>query len=95
MTIDDYVLGTHDAEIARLGLQHRVWRPHMLGAWMSAGMTSGSRVIDFGAGPGPGFAALDAAEIVGPRGEVVAIDRIIFWSLPSEKSNVAARIVCD
>jgi hypothetical protein len=23
----DYVLGTHDAEIARLGLQHRIWRP--------------------------------------------------------------------
>lgn len=74
MTIDDdYVLGTHDTEIARLDLQHRVWRPYMLDAWMSAGMTSGSRVIDFGAGPG--FAALDAAEIVGPRGEVVAIDR--------------------
>jgi len=70
---DDYVLGTHDTEIARLGLQHRVWRPHMLEAWMSAGMTSGSKVVDFGAGPG--FAALDAAEIVGPLGEVLAIDR--------------------
>ena len=73
MTTDDYVLGTHDAEIARLGLQHRVWRPYMLDAWISARMTSGSRVIDFGAGPG--FAALDAAEIVGPRGEVLAIER--------------------
>ncbi len=28
----DYVLGTHDAEIARLGLQHRVWRESMLAA---------------------------------------------------------------
>ncbi len=70
---DDYVLGTHDGEIARLGLQHQVWRPHMLHAWMSAGMTQGSRVIDFGAGPG--FASFDAADIVGPQGEVVAIER--------------------
>ena len=23
----DYVLGTHDAELHRLGLQHSVWRP--------------------------------------------------------------------
>jgi SAM-dependent methyltransferase len=70
---NDYVLGTHDAEIARLGLQHQVWRPHMLRAWMSAGMTRRSRVIDFGAGPA--YATFDAAEIVGPEGEVVALER--------------------
>lgn len=70
---NDYVLGTHDAEIARLGLQHQVWRSHMLRAWTSVGMTRGSRVIDFGAGPG--YATFDAAEIVGPSGEVVAIER--------------------
>ena len=48
----DYVLGTHDEEIERLGLQHRVWRPRMLEAWRRAGVTVGSRVIDIGAGPG-------------------------------------------
>jgi ubiquinone/menaquinone biosynthesis C-methylase UbiE len=69
----DYVLGTHDGEIARLGLQHHVWRPHMLDAWMRAGMTSGSKVIDFGSGPG--YASLDAAEIVGPNGAVVGVER--------------------
>jgi tRNA A58 N-methylase Trm61 len=69
----DYVLGTHDGEIARLGLQHQVWRPHMLDAWMRAGMTSGSKVIDFGSGPG--YASLDAAEIVGSNGEVVGVER--------------------
>ncbi len=26
----DYVLGTHDEELERLGLQHRVWRPRMV-----------------------------------------------------------------
>jgi ubiquinone/menaquinone biosynthesis C-methylase UbiE len=69
----DYVLGTHDAEIARLGLQHQVWRAHMLETWTRAGMTRGSRVIDFGAGPG--FATLDASEIVGAQGQVVALER--------------------
>jgi len=70
---NDYVLGTHDGEISRLGLQHQVWRPHMLDAWMRAGMTSGSKVVDFGSGPG--YASLDAAKIVGPAGEVVGLER--------------------
>jgi protein-L-isoaspartate O-methyltransferase len=74
MTLDtDYVLGTHNEEIARLGLQHQVWRPHMLDAWARAGMTRGSRVVDFGAGPG--YAACDAAEVVGSQGQVLAIER--------------------
>lgn len=61
-TVSDYVLGTHRAEITRLGLQHQVWRPYMLDAWSRAGMTRGSKVIDFGAGPG--YATMDAADIV-------------------------------
>jgi len=69
----DYVLGTHREEIARLGLQHQVWRPHMLDAWARAGMTRGSRVVDFGAGPG--YATVDAAEIVGSSGRVTALER--------------------
>ncbi len=73
MTDSDYVLGTHDAEIERLGLQHRVWRPYALDAWRRAGISVGHRVIDFGAGPG--FATLDLAGIVGPAGEVIALER--------------------
>jgi len=53
----DYVLGTQDAEIARLGVQHRVWRPCMIDALDRAGITRGCRVVDVGAGPG--FATLD------------------------------------
>ena len=26
----DYVLGTHDQELERLGVQHRAWRPVVL-----------------------------------------------------------------
>ena len=69
----DYVLGTHEEELARLGLQHRVWRPVVLDCWQRAGITVGKRILDVGAGPG--YAAVDLAEIVGPTGEVVAIER--------------------
>lgn len=69
----DYLLGTHDDEIARLGLQHRVWRPRAADAWRRAGFTVGQTLLDVGCGPG--YAALDLAEIVGPAGRVVAVDR--------------------
>jgi len=69
----DYVLGTHDEEVERLGVQHRVWRARMLDAWRRAGVSAGSRVVDVGAGPG--FATIDLAQIVGPAGEVLAVER--------------------
>jgi SAM-dependent methyltransferase len=69
----DYILGTHEEEISRLGLQHDVWRPAVLDCWRRAGITAGKRVLDIGAGPG--YAAIDLAEIVGQRGEVVALER--------------------
>ncbi|MEO7725227.1 MAG: methyltransferase domain-containing protein [Chthoniobacterales bacterium] len=69
----DYVLGTHNEELARLGLQHRVWRPVVLDCWSRAGLTLGSRVLDVGAGPG--YATTDLAGIVGPTGQVVAVER--------------------
>ena len=69
----DYVLGTHDDELARLGLQHRIWRSIALACWQKAGITVGRSVLDIGAGPG--YAATDLAEIVGPTGKVVAVER--------------------
>ena len=72
-TQTDYVLGTDEAELARLGLQHRVWRESMLRAWRRAGLTVGWRVVDVGAGPG--YATLDLAEVVGSTGAVLAVER--------------------
>jgi SAM-dependent methyltransferase len=69
----DYVLGTHDEEIERLGLQHRVWRERALEAWRSAGIGPGQTVLDVGCGPG--YASLDLAELVGSSGRVMAIDK--------------------
>jgi len=69
----DYVLGTHDAEIERLGFQHSVWRDEVAAAWRNAGIGLGSRVADIGAGPG--FGSLDLADVVGASGQVVAVER--------------------
>jgi SAM-dependent methyltransferase len=73
MSERDYVLGTHDEEVERLGLQHRVWRPQMLDAFRRAGIGPGASVVDVGAGPG--FASTDLAEIVGPSGGILALER--------------------
>jgi SAM-dependent methyltransferase len=69
----DYVLGTHDEEIERLGLQHRLWRPRVLDGWKRAGFGPGQRLLDVGCGPG--WATLDLAETVGGSGTVFAVDR--------------------
>ena len=73
MSDGDYVLGTQDEELERLGLQHRVWRPFVLDAWRRAGLTVAQTALDVGSGPG--FATTDLAEIVGGRGRVGAVER--------------------
>ena len=70
---NDYILGTHDAEIERLRLQHALWRPQVLDCWRRAGIGPGQTVIDIGCGPG--FASIDLAEAVGPSGSVLGIER--------------------
>ena len=72
-TEKDYVLGTHDEEIERLGLQHRVWHPRSTDAWRRAGFAHGQTLLDVGCGPG--YASTDLAAIVGPEGRVVGVDR--------------------
>jgi len=64
----DYVLGTHDEELARLGLQHRVWRPVVLDCWQKAGYHRGSR----GLMSAPDLACtVDLRRLFGPAGQVV------------------------
>lgn len=69
----EYVLGTGDAEIRRLGIQHAAWREQAQAAWDNAGIAAGHTVVDVGCGPG--YATLDLAQRVGPKGRVIAIDR--------------------
>ena len=73
MSDGDYVLGTRDDEVARLGVQHAVWRDEMLEGFRLAGFGPGQTILDVGAGPG--FASADLSELVGPSGRVVALER--------------------
>jgi SAM-dependent methyltransferase len=73
MTDGDYVLGTQNDEVQRLGLQHRVWRGRVLEAFRRARIRSGQTVVDVGAGPG--FVTADLAALVGASGKVIALER--------------------
>ena len=68
----EYVLGTGDDELQRLGLQHRLWSDAAHAAWKRAALAPGQRVLDVGAGPG--YAAFDLAQIVQAHGRVLALD---------------------
>jgi ubiquinone/menaquinone biosynthesis C-methylase UbiE len=68
----EYVLGTDRAELERLGLQHQLWLAQAVAAWERAGFRRGHRILDVGCGPG--FATVDLAQRVGPRGKFVAVD---------------------
>jgi SAM-dependent methyltransferase len=69
----DYVLGTGDDELVRLGFQHRVWSAAAGAHWERAEFGPGQILLDVGCGPG--YAALDLAQLVGATGQVIAVDR--------------------
>jgi ubiquinone/menaquinone biosynthesis C-methylase UbiE len=68
----EYVLGTGDDELERLGIQHRLWADATTLAWKKAGIGPGSNVVDLGCGPG--HASFDLAQLVTKRGRVLALD---------------------
>lgn len=72
MSSPEYVLGTDDAELQRLAFQHALWRGEAVEQWHRAGFAPGMTILDVGAGPG--FAARDLAQILGPRGSILAVD---------------------
>lgn len=69
----DYVLGVNPEELARLGLQHVIWRSRALELWRKAGLGPEMNVLDCGSGPG--FATMDIAEWMAGSGAVIALDR--------------------
>ena len=69
----EYVLGTSDDEVWRLGFQHRVWAVEAFQIWRRAGFAPGQTLLDVGCGPGWG--TVDLAHIAGPQGgRVIAVD---------------------
>ena len=69
----EYVLGTDDDELSRLGLQHQLWAEFTARGWERAGFGGGQHLIDVGCGPG--FATFDLAARVGATGSVLAVDQ--------------------
>ena len=69
---NEYALGTHDAEIVRLGIQHKLWSASAFAFWERAGISTGKTVLDIGCGPG--YTSYDLAGLVAPNGKVIAID---------------------
>jgi SAM-dependent methyltransferase len=68
-----YLLGHTEDELARLDLQGRLYRASTLRAFHDGGLEPGMRVLDIGCGSGD--VSLTAAEVVGPEGSVLGIDR--------------------
>jgi ubiquinone/menaquinone biosynthesis C-methylase UbiE len=68
-----YILGHEQSEIDRLMVQSAVMRPFTERVFKAAGMSTGMRVLDLGCGPGD--VSMLAANLVGPSGSVIGIDR--------------------
>src|SRR5215475_1083290 len=68
-----YAMGSTDHERQRLMTQGGILRQPLESAFRAAGITTGMRILDIGCGVGD--VAMLAAEIVGPSGLVVALDR--------------------
>lgn len=68
----EYALGTHDAEVVRLGVQHKLWSADAFAIWERAGISAGNTVLDIGSGPG--YTSYDLAGVVTSKGKVIAVD---------------------
>lgn len=73
MSETTYALGHSSAEIQRLKSQAAMLRPITERLLRSAGIDAGMRVLDLGCGAGD--VSMLAAELVGPAGFVIGIDR--------------------
>jgi ubiquinone/menaquinone biosynthesis C-methylase UbiE len=69
----EYALGHSDPELDRLSMQAHVFEPFTRQLFREAGLGSGMRVLDVGCGGGD--VAFLAAELIGPTGSVLGVDR--------------------
>ncbi|MFM9996700.1 MAG: class I SAM-dependent methyltransferase [Phycisphaerales bacterium] len=87
----EYVLGVSDQETGRLGLQHRLWSESSHRLWELARIQPGMHVLDVGCGPG--YAAVDLAELVGASGRVVGVDESPLFLKQLHDKAAARRLV--
>jgi SAM-dependent methyltransferase len=68
----EYILGTNQTELDRLGFQHKVWKKITDSFFDRINIRKGWKCLDVGAGPG--FVSMDLIERVGESGEVTALE---------------------
>ena len=68
-----YSLALSDDEIARYRYMAETARAEEAAQWELAGIRAGARIADVGCGPG--LTTIELADIAGPSGRVVAVDR--------------------
>lgn len=67
-----YVLGTEQAELHRLGFQHQVWAGEARRGWELGNFSSGQTLLDLGCGPG--FCSIELGYLTNHTGKVIAVD---------------------
>jgi SAM-dependent methyltransferase len=87
-----YVLGHSDRELERLRLQARLIDPITRQFLIEAGIAPGMRVLDVGTGAGD--VAFLAANLVGPAGHIVGVDRSAV-GLARARSGAAERSLAN
>jgi len=69
----EYILGTDQEELFRLGVQHQVWAEEAQTGWRLANFRAGHTILDLGCGPG--YCTKELAFLAGEKGKVVGIDK--------------------
>ena len=87
MADEEYLLGVNDTELDRLRFQHSVWGPVTRDFLKRLGVKPGWKCLD--AGSGPGFVTVDLRELVGPTGEVTALEISPFYVEQARKEAAA------
>jgi len=85
-----YALGHSEQELQRLSHQGQVFGAFTHQLFEEAGISQGMRVLDVGSGSGD--VAFLAADLVGPSGEVVGVDRertAVDWAIRSRSTTLA------
>ncbi len=68
----DYVLGNDQEELARLKLQHELWKSDLTRLWEKSKIKEAHRVLDLGCGPG--FTSLDLLKFIDHDVEMTSVD---------------------
>lgn len=75
-----YRFGYSCEEMERLRNQHRIWAEDNRRLLARTGFGAGATLVDLGCGPG--YTTIELANIVGPEGRIIAVDRDSERSLP-------------